>query len=46
MTPARRSAIHFLVLIVFAVWTTVFVLGKAQEAIQEIEKLNQSYLPR
>ena len=44
MTLSRRSAIHFLVLIIFAVWMTVFVLEKAQEAVEEIDRLNQSYL--
>lgn len=37
---SRRSALHFGVFIVFALWMTIFVLARAQEAVEEIERLS------
>lgn len=37
-----RSLLHFGVFVIFALGATLFVLGKAKEAIIEIEALNDS----
>lgn len=37
---------HFAVLIVVAVGTTMFLLHKAQEAISEIERLQETITPQ
>ncbi len=37
----QRSALHFFVFIIIAVWITVFILNKAEEAVAEIQKLSE-----
>lgn len=36
---SRRSLLHFAVLIIYAIGMTLFLLQKAEEAIQEINRL-------
>lgn len=42
MTSNRRSALHFVIFLFVAVGMTIFILGKAQEAVREIEALSHS----
>jgi len=39
----RRSSLHFLVFLIFVVSVTIFLLDKINEAVAEIENLDEIY---
>lgn len=43
MSSSKRSALHFFVLVIFAISTTLFLLSEANKAITEINKLSTTF---